>query len=176
MLRREREELATFGRISDRHETTIIDTQMTRIESHWQIVNEGPAGLRLMREVTPDAIRIGVGQLIALRKAGASGFTLASVRWLLVEGETCMHAGVNLIAGVATPITFRNAGLNSAQDAWRPAFVLSAADSGAPMAVVLPGGVFRPDRVIDLEGAGGKQLKLKSMIERGDDFERVALS
>ena len=87
-----------------------------------------------------------------------------------------MHAGVNLIAGIATPVSFRNAGLNSAKETWRPAFVLSAASDGAPAAIVLPGGVFRPDRVIDLEGADWKQLKLKSIIERGDDFERVALS
>ena len=176
MLRREREELATFGRISDRHETVIVDAQMTRIESHWQIVNEGPAGLRLMREMKPDAIRVGVGQLIAVRNSGASGFALGSVRWLMTEGEACMHAGVNLIAGIATPVSFRNAGLNSAKEAWRPAFVLPAASDGAPSAIVLPGGVFRPDRVIDLEGADWKQLKLKSIIERGDDFERVALS
>jgi hypothetical protein len=176
ILRREREELATFGRISDRHETTIIDSQMMRIESHWQVVNEGPAGLRLMREMSPDAVRIGVGQLIAVRRAGASSFTLASVRWLMADGHTCMHAGINLIAGVATPVSFRNAGLNAAKETWRPAFVLSTAESGMPSAVVLPGGVFRPDRTIDLEGADWKQLKLKSMIERGDDFERVALS
>jgi hypothetical protein len=173
MLRREREELATFGRVSERHDAALIDPQKTRIEADWQIVNEGPGGLRLTRAMTLDGIRLGVGQLIAVRRAGGS-FTLASVRWLMVDDEEHAHIGVNLIAGTPTPLMFRNAGINAAKEAWRPAFVLATADAAA--SVVLPAGVFRPGRILDLEGPGSKQLRLGEMIERCDDFERVALS
>lgn len=173
MLRREREELAAFGRISERHDTQMIDLGRLRAETGWQIVNEGPAGLRLMRAMTSNSTRIGVGQLIAVKKPGAAAFALGSVRWLMIDEKGALHVGAHLMSGATTPISFRNAGINAAKDPWRPAFVLA---DESPVQLVLPGGVFRAERAIDVEGGAAKHYKLAALLERGDDFERVQVA
>ncbi len=174
LLRREREELATFGHVSSRHDSQIIDMGKLHAEAGWQIVNEGTAGLRLVRATKVDSLRIGVGQLIAVKKPGATAFVLASVRWLLIDDDGLLHAGVHLLPAVTTPVAVRNAGINAAKDPWRPAFVLAA--DQLPLQLVLPSGMFCADRLIDVEGGPAKQYKLAQLVERGSDFERVAVA
>lgn len=171
LLRREREELATFGRVTQRHDTVEMDMSKLRAEIDWQIVNEGPGGLRLMRTMHAASLRIAVGQLVAVRKLAAGAFALASVRWLMVDDEGAMHAGIHILPGTVMPVAIRNAGVNAAKDPWRPAFVLSI--NQAPPQLVLPSGVFRTDGLIDVEGGPAKQYKLSTLIERGEDFEWV---
>lgn len=173
ILRREREELATFGHVSERHDTVTMDLSKLRAEIDWQIVNEGPGGLRLMRAMNADSVRIAVGQLIAVRKSGTSAFVLASVRWLMVDADGLMHAGVHLMPGTPMPVAVRHAGVNAAKDPWRPAFALAGDQSS--LQLVLPTGMFRAERMIDAEGGPAKQYKLTDLIERGEDFERVAV-
>lgn len=173
MLRREREEMATFGHVSGRIDTQTIDLGKLRAEPGWQILNEGPGGLRLLRAtMTEDSRRIGVGQLVAVRKPGVQNFTLGSVRWLMVDAEGGgVHAGVHLLPGEITPVAIRNTGINTAKDLWRPAFVLVADQSKQQLVVVA--GTFRTERMLNAEGGSVKQYKLAQLIERGDDFERV---
>ncbi len=174
MLRREREEIATFGRVSERHDTQMVEVGRMRAEPDWEIINEAPGGLRLLRAtMNADSVRVGVGQLIAVRKPGASGFALGSVRWLMLDEDGRLHAGVHLLAGTIQGIAIRNAGINATKDPWRPAYVLTA--DAASTQLILPAGTFKPGRVLDVEGGSVKQFKLASQIERGDDFERVAI-
>ena len=96
----------------------------------------------------------------------------------LVATETLERAGdgagVHLLPAVTTPVAVRNAGINAAKDPWRPAFVLAA--DQLPLQLVLPSGMFCADRLIDVEGGPAKQYKLAQLVERGSDFERVAVA
>jgi hypothetical protein len=175
MLRREREEIATFGQVSGRADAQTFDKSKLRAESGWQIVNESPGGVRLMRALDAQSIRIGVGHLLAIKKPQATSFMLASVRWLVLDPEGRLHAGLQLIPGVATPIAFRIAGLNAANETWRPAFLLLADQphTQVQMQMVLPPVVFRTNRSLEIEGGPVKSYKLKKLVERSDDFERA---
>ncbi|MFY9326703.1 MAG: hypothetical protein WAO76_01570 [Georgfuchsia sp.] len=174
ILRREREEIATFGNVTGRHDSQIFDLGKLRAVSNWESVNEGPAGLRLVRAANADGFRIGVGQLIAVKKPGAAAFALASVRWLMIDEEGMLHSGVHLMPGTATAVAIRNTGVNAAKDKWRPAFLL--AGDQLPLQMVVPAGVFRPGRVVDAAGKSARQYKLTQLVERGDDFERVVVA
>ena len=173
MLRHEREEIATFGSIRGRHDSHMIDLGKLRAVSNWQSVNEGATGLRLTRTANADSIRIGAGQLIAVKKLGAAAFLLASVRWLMSDDEGLLHAGVQLMPGAATAVAIRNTGLNVAKEKWRPAFLLAA--DQLPLQMVLPAGMFRAERVIDVAGGPARQYKLKQLVESSEDFERVVV-
>ena len=174
-LRRQREEIATFGRISDRHDTQIMNLAKQRVDNDWQIVNEAPGGLRLLRTtMNENSTRVGVGQLIALKKPGANVFALGSVRWLMLDEQGALHAGVNLLSGVVKAISIRTAGINAAKDPWRPAFAL--VQQGSATQLIVPSSVFRADRVIDVQAGDIKQYKLAALVERGDDFELAAVA
>jgi hypothetical protein len=82
---------------------------------------------------------------------------------------------LQLIPGVATPIAFRIAGLNAANETWRPAFLLLADQphTQVQMQMVLPPVVFRTNRSLEIEGGPVKSYKLKKLVERSDDFERA---
>ena len=174
-LRRQREEIATFGRISERHNTQIMDLAKLRVDADWQIINEAPGGLRLLRtRMDEDSMRVGIGQLIAVRKSATTPFSLGSVRWLMLDEEGVLHAGVNLLPGVAQAISIRAAGVNAAKDPWRPAFVLQ--QQGSATQVVIPSSMFRANRVIDIQSGDVMQYKLAALLERGDDFERATVA
>lgn len=173
-LRKEREEIATFGSVTGRHDSLILDLGKLSAVSNWQSVNQGAAGLRLVRASTADGVRIGPGQLIAVKKAGAATFAPASVRWLMIDDEGQLHAGVHLMPGVPTAVAIRATGLNAAKETWRPAFLLAA--DGSPFQLVLPTGMFRVDRLVDVGGGPARQYKLAQLVERGSDFERVVVA
>lgn len=177
LLRREREEIATFGNVRERRDVQMADMSKLRVISNWQSVNEGTAGLRLVRAVNAvnaDNVRIGVGQLVAVKKTGSGTFVPASIRWLMLDEHGQLHAGVHLMPGVPTAVSIRSAGLNATQEKWRPAFVVLSADA-LPLEMVLPTGVFRPNRVIDVTGSAARQYKMMQLVERGEDFERVVV-
>lgn len=173
LLRREREEIATFGHVSGRAEMQAVDTSKLTVEADWQIVNESRNGMRLLHTAGKQGQRIGIGYLVALRRSPTEAFALASVRWLMMDAEGALHAGVQLMPGGATPISFRIAGVN-AKDPWRPAFVLCA--EPAPEQLVLPAVVFRVNRILEIEGWPVRQFKLEKLIERSDQFERAMVT
>ncbi|CAG4884851.1 conserved protein of unknown function [Georgfuchsia toluolica] len=173
ILRHEREELATFGDIRGRHDTTTTDLGKLRAVSNWQSVNEGATGLRLVRTANAGGIRIGAGQLIAVKKPDAAAFSPASVSWLMLDDGGLLHAGVQLMPGAATAVAVRNAGLNVAKEKWHPAFLLTA--DQLPLQMVLPAGMFRTGRIIEVAGGPARQYKLTQLVEGSDHFERVVV-
>lgn len=173
MLRREREELAAFGHVTSRAETQAFDMSKLHTQAGWQVANESPSGLRLMHALNALSVRVGIGQLVALRKPAGDSFFLASVRWLMQDPEGGLHAGMKFMTDremSVTPVSFRIAGVNAANEPWRPAFYLE----GPSLAqMVLPPVVFRVNRVIEIEGGPSRLMKLTRLIERSDDFEKA---
>lgn len=174
LLRRERDEIATFGHVTSRVETQSVDVSKFALEAEWQLINESRNGMRLLHPPGKSGQRIGIGHLLAVRKSAAEPFMLASVRWVVADAEGALHIGVQFMPGHATPISFRIAGVNAGKEAWRPAFVLRA--DPAPEQLVLPAVVFRVNRMLDIEGWPVKHFKLEKLIERSDQFERAMVT
>lgn len=167
----QREEIATFGRVSTHTEDNHASQHGFALE-RWLIQEESLAGMRLQRKEGP--ARFIHAQLIAARPSDARTFMLGTVRWLRVDGNYAPTLSVRAMPGVPQGIAIRATGLNAMTDKYIPALLLSAVPAlRSPETLVLPVGWFRPKRVIEVFSDQTRQLALDAVIDRGSDFERV---
>lgn len=168
----QREEIATFGRMSVRADDEYAQRHKLSVEQ-WQICDESLAGMRLERQSGEG--RFIHTQMIAVRPGDARSFALATVRWLCMDGNYTLRAGVQLMPGVPQGVAIRATGVNAMADKYIPALMLSAVPAlRSPESLVLPVGWYRPKRVIELFSDNSRQVLLSAVLERGADFERVA--
>lgn len=174
LTQKQREEIATFGRVSTRDRDEDSDAQGFAIEQ-WQIEEESAQGLRLLRPAASPGKRLAHGQLIAVRPADAKSFILGQVRWLMGAENGDLCAGVKLLPGLPAGIAARPTGLNAHNVKFVPALSLGAVPAlDSPPSLVLPSGWFKPKRVIEVFTGTASRVRLLEVLERGNDFERVA--
>jgi hypothetical protein len=174
LTQKQREEIATFGRVSTRPLDDYSGEHGFLIEQ-WQIEDQSAQGLRLVRSASQAGKRLAHGQLVGMRPADGKQFMLAQVRWLMAADNGDLHAGVKLIPGLPSPLAVRPTGLNVQQESWTPALALGAAPAlNSPASLVLASGFYKPKRVIELHGENSSRVRLTELLERGADFERVA--
>lgn len=170
-LRREREELETFG---ERSQTTEAsgDKGDTHVE-RWHLVDESAGGMRLTRSLK-DGARIGTGMMVAVKTMDSQRFTLGNVRWALREGENSLAAGVQLFPGEARPVAVRIVESDATGNPWRQGFMLPEIDAiNESASVVVPAGTYRLERSIEvLVDEKPRLLKLFRVLDRGGEFER----
>jgi hypothetical protein len=168
----QREEIATFGRISTHADTEYAKQNGFAIEE-WHILDESLTGMQIER--VAGSGRFAHNQLIAVRPADARSFVLATVRWLSIDENYVPTLGVRAVPGVPQGIAIRATGLNAMADKFIPALMLSAVPAlRSPQSLILPVGWYKPKRVIEVFSDQSRQVQLSSVIERGSDFERVA--
>ncbi len=178
-LRRQRDELATFGRIAARFEEEYSRNHGYQLESwevveDWGLLDQSSGGLLLVRPLAQSGGRLGIGQMVAVQPAGTSGLMLGMVRWVQVAGSNLV-AGIQLIPGEPVPAAVRATGVMATKETHKPAFVLPPLEAlKLPASLILLSGSFKPDRIVEVwteQGSG--EVKLKSIIDRGAGFERV---
>lgn len=179
-LHRQREELATFGRIAERFEDEYSRNHGYQLENwevieDWGMLDQSNGGLRLVRPVKQAGGRLGLGQLVAVQPASASGLLLGSVRWAQTNGET-LAAGIKLFPGRAVAVAVRGTGVMATKGKYYPGFVIPPVESlEAPASLVLPPGTHKPNRIVEVWHEGvARRFKLKDVLDRGADFERAA--
>ena len=174
LTQKQREEIATFGRVSTREEDDYSNAKGFVVEK-WEIEDESAQGMRMVRRASEAGKRMAHGQLIGVRPADGKQFMLAQVRWLMGADNGDVHSGVKLLPGLPRPLAVRPTGLNVQADAWVPAIALSAVPAlESPPTLVLPSGWFKPKRIIEVYDQSSAKAMLTEVIERGIDFERVA--
>jgi hypothetical protein len=174
LTQKQREEIATFGRVSTRAEEDYSGDHGYVIEQ-WQIEDQSAQGLRMVRAAAQGGKRLAHGQLVGVRPADGKQFMLAQVRWLMAADNGDLHIGVKLIPGLPTPLAVRPTGLNVQQESWMPALALGAAPAlNSPASLVLASGLYKPKRVIEIHAEASPRVRLTEVLERGTDFERVA--
>jgi hypothetical protein len=174
LTQKQREEIATFGRVSTREEDDYSNAKGFIVEK-WEIEDESAQGMRMVRRAAEPGKRMGHAQLIGVRPADGKQFMLAQVRWLMGGDNGDVHAGVKLLPGLPRPIAVRPTGLNVQADSWVPAIALSAVPAlDSPPSIVLPSGWYKPKRIVELHDQRSSKAMLTEVIERGIDFERVA--
>jgi hypothetical protein len=179
-LRREREELETFGQHSHRRESEQAETKEVLLENweimdDWRLLDESAFGLRITRPLREGA-RIGTGQLIAVQPPGADNFSLGAVRWALRESSQSLSAGLQLFASSPRAVGVRTIE-NGQRSLYREAFLLIAPPgSEGTGSVVVPAGIFHIGRIVELlvEATTIHCLKLTRVLDRGSEFERCA--
>lgn len=171
---RQRDEIATFGRVSTRDEEDYSAGQGFLLEN-WRLEDESAQGLRLLRRAGEPGRRMAHGQLIGVRPPDARKFQLGQVRWLMATGKGDLVCGVKLLPGLPVAAAVRATGVNAAQERHMQAIALAPAPGlNAPPTLVVPAGWYKPKRVI--EAAIGKSMRVRFLeaLDRGIDFERVS--
>lgn len=179
-LRRQREELGTFGRIATRFEDDYSSNHDYHLESwsvveDWGLYDQSADGLRLVRPLSQEGGRLAVGQLVGMQPAGSSGFLLGVVRWTQIVDEN-LSAGIQLMAGKPLPVALRKTGVMAVQDKYQPGFLLMSPEAPKqPIAAILTPGSFKPDRIMEAwTEIVTYRVKLKDLVERGADYERAS--
>jgi hypothetical protein len=171
---RQRDEIATFGRVSTRDEEDYSVAQGFLLEQ-WQLEDESAQGLRMLRRAGSPGRRMAQGQLVGVRTADAKSFQLGQARWLLATDSGDLICGVKLLPGLPLAAAVRGTGVNAADEKYVQAVALAAVPAlKAPPTLVLAPGWFRPKRVVDAAIQKPMRVRLLEVIERGNDFERVA--
>lgn len=174
LSQKERDQIATFGRISTKDEDDYSATHGFALES-WQVEDESVSGLRMARPADSPGKRFSHGQLVAVRPGDAKSFMLAQARWLMQGNDGALNAGLRLLPGLPAAISIRSYGLNAGNEKYVPALSLTeVAALKSPPTLILPAGWFKPKRVIEAFVEQVLRVKLTELIERGPDFERMA--
>jgi len=173
LSQKEREEIATFGRVSTRDEDDYSVAQGILLET-WHVENETAQGLRIVRRAGERGRRYAHGQLVCIRLADVQSFMLAQVRWLMSSQAGDLYAGVQRLAGLPAAVAVRPTGLNAMKEKFVQALTLTGMPKiNVPPTLVLPSGWYKPKRVVEVFVDAPLQVRLTAMIERGVDFERV---
>jgi hypothetical protein len=175
LTRRQRDEIATFGHASTRREEAHVDAGGYVLEE-WLLQEESLSGLRIVRRADSGGARYAQTQLIAVRPADAKSFLVGVVRWLMTDEDEALQVGINVIPGVPRAVAVRPTGINAQSEKFVPALYCPALPALAtPASLILPPGWYRPKRVLEVYSEVSEALLLSGVIERGSDFERVAL-
>ena len=175
LTRRERDEIATFGHTSTRLEDAFVEAGGYATED-WLLLEESLSGLRIVRPIASSGSRYTHTQLIAVRPADAKNFFVGVVRWIKTDEKDDLHVGVRVIPGIPRPVAVRPTGINAQAEKFVPALYCPAlATLSSPASLILPPGWYRPKRVLEVYSDSVELLLLSGVIERGSDFERVAI-
>lgn len=169
-LRREREEFETFGNHSQRN------AGRAKGDSHvenWRVVDESASGMRIRRPLK-EGVRLGAGQVVAIKVGDGQFFVVGSVRWVLREGDASLVAGLQLFPGEARPAAIRALDATGGRSVWQQGFTLPAIPAlKESSSLILPAGTFRLDRMVEVmvdQQTGTR--KLFRVLDRGIEFER----
>ena len=174
LTQKQRDEIATFGRVSTRDQDEYSNAHGFLVE-RWQIEDESVQGMRMVRKASDPGKRYAHGQLVGVRPADGKQFMLAQVRWLMAADNGDIHAGLKLLPGLPSPIAIRPTGLNAANDKYVQALALGAVQAlNSPRSLILPSGWYKPKRIIEVFAQVPVKARLVEVTERGTDFERVA--
>ena len=146
----------------------------------WQIENESIRGSRLL-QLENSNLRLGPGQLIALRPDDTKAFIVGVLSWVKVTREEKLHIGVRYLPGLPRAVSMKGTGVNlTVSDKYVPALLFPDMPSiRIPASLVIPRGWFKPGRVVEIlysDNQKKSELKMQAGIEKGADFERISFS
>lgn len=141
----------------------------------WGISNHSANGFRLTRSAAGQKIRHD--QLLAICPEDGDRFLLGHATWLMQTADDGIVAGVALLPGVPVVVGVRIAGVNgSGNHQFVRGFLLPPTPAfDEPSSIILPPGMYSGSRVIDVQqGEHIWQLRLKAVMHRGMDFDRIS--
>jgi hypothetical protein len=141
----------------------------------WETLDESANGFRIRRKGPGE--RLSLGQLVGLRPAGARGFILSEVRWLMAGIDGSLTVGASALPGLAKAVAVRPASTpNNAPEPYVQAFLLPNA-AAQPGSLVMPSGWYQISRELDVRDEDEvMRVKLAGLAQRGYDFDRANFS
>jgi hypothetical protein len=178
LTRQEKDDLATFGRITERTQQMRVSEHNFSLE-HWGVVDEMMGAWRLQRPPTASK-GVAIGRVLAMRLGDAAPFFLGMIQALVQETDGRIVITVGLFPGRPEAIAVRAAdSRNRAQAQWWQGFRLPALERlGVPESLVVPSGLASRGRGIEVlskEAKEGRESTVYEVLERGSDFDRVTV-
>ena len=170
--RRDAEQIAIYQgtRSSENEEAAAAFTA-----EKWETLDESANGFRIRRKGPGE--RLSLGQLVALRPAGARGFILSEVRWLMAGIDGSLTIGASALPGLAKAVAVRPASTpNNAPEPYVQAFLLPNA-AAQPGSLVMPSGWYQHSRELEVRDEDEAiRVKLAGLAQRGHDYDRANFS
>ena len=175
LTKKQRDEIATLGRINTHEDSDYSHTQGYLVEN-WLIRNENLEGFHIERPAASSGSRYTHSQLIAVRPTDAKGFMVGTICRLMTDKNGALHAGIRAIPGLPQAVAVRPTGINAQSEKFIPAlYCPEIAALHVPASLILPPGWYKPKRVVEVYSEGSASLLLTGIIDRGNDFERVSI-
>ena len=142
----------------------------------WDIVDQSLNGFRVVRNAAGP--RVEHGQLIAVKPPGMDQFLLGRISWLILLNKGQLEAGIHLLPGPAKGVGIRATGANASPNEQyaRGFFVPPVTALKEPISVIIPGGWYHTDRVIEVFTDRPVIARLGELLARGPNFERCTFS
>ena len=174
---KQRQEIATFGRIATRDDDDHSQTQGFTLEG-WIMQDESVAGLRLARAAGASGNRLAPGSLIATRPSDARAFILGVVRWAQVQVNGDLMIGVKTLPGAPQAVALKATGVNATVAKYQQGLLLPAVPAlKAAPGVLLPAGWFKPASVLEVRTDDRQsRIKLDALVARGGEFDYCTYS
>lgn len=166
--------LFTFRHMADPTQKLTIQKPPEYPIDTWEVLNHSANGFRLARSSAGQ--KMAHGQLLALRPHDGEFFILAQNCWFMQEREGGLVAGVAILPGMPSGVAIRLADLKQGgTDRYTRAFFLSPVPAiGEAGSLVLPLGFYQASHVLDIVSDSPWQAKMKNILQRGSDFERIS--
>jgi hypothetical protein len=179
-LRRERDEIATFGGVAPRSLGGIGQKQGHRAEQwnvveEWQLVDESATGLHATHALDATLDRVNQRQLVAVRPPAATTLLIGCLRWSMITGDSRLHVGIFILPGRPETVSIRAMDLADVKEPYRPGFLLPAvAATGSSASIITPPGYFRFGRIVEIAEKQNLRVRLLHLLDRGIDFDRIS--
>ena len=143
--------------------------------SMWEVLDQSVGGFRI--RCRPNGLRLDHHQLVGIRPPDGEAVLLAKVSWLMYRGDGHLEAGVNVLPGVPSVAAGRALSARaSSRDPYQPCFLLPAVPAlKAGASVVMPGGWYQPERIIELHSEGASQVRTTSLMSSGSNFDQTVV-
>jgi hypothetical protein len=168
----------TFGARVDNEVMPVMDPEVEAVRrgyniDEWATVDHSVSGFRLQRKHAGQ--RIEHHQLVGIKPSDGNQYLLGQVSWLMYEPDGTLMAGIHLLAGLPSTVAVRGTGVNvGSHEPYLQGFLLPEITAmRAPATIVLPGGWFHADRVLELHNGASRQVRLTTLVARGTNFDQA---
>jgi hypothetical protein len=171
----ERKEIEVFGQVTSRTASLKV-SDYTASSERWIVIDEMLGAWRLQRPA--DATRgLAIGRLVAMRVADGGPFFLGMVRALVQETDGRIVATLTLFPGKPEPVPVRSDSRGRAPGKWQEGFRLPGlARLKVPSSLIVPAGLVPRGRGVETWDDGAKSHDVTEVLDRGTDFDRVAIA
>ena len=113
--------------------------------------------------------------MVGIKPGDGNQYLLGQVSWLMYEPDGTLMVGIHLLAGLPTAVAVRTTGLNTnPHEPYAQGFLLpEIAAMRAPATIVLPGGWFHADRVIEMHNGEAHKIRVTALVARGTNFDQA---
>jgi hypothetical protein len=175
LTRQEKNDIAMFGRITERTQTMMVSDMNFNVES-WGVIDEMLGAWRLQRPPTASK-GVAIGRLVAMRLGDSAPFLLGMISALVQETDGRVVITVTLFPGRPEPIAVRAADARNRTNAhWVQGFRLPAIDKlSIPESYVVPGGMALRGRGVETFIGAPKETTVYEVLDHGTDFDRITV-